>query len=67
MLEVSNLVKEYKNLRAVDGLSFTIQPGEIVGLLGPNGAGKTTALRCVAGILKPTAGKHCWNYIRVCA
>ncbi len=56
MLEVSNLVKEYKNLRAVDGLSFIIHPGEIVGLLGPNGAGKTTALRCVAGILKPTAG-----------
>jgi ABC-2 type transport system ATP-binding protein len=56
MLEVRDLVKEYKNLRAVDGLSFTIQPGEIVGLLGPNGAGKTTALRCVAGILRPTAG-----------
>lgn len=57
MLEVSNLVKEYKSLRAVDGLSFVIQPGEIVGLLGPNGAGKTTALRCVAGILRPTSGE----------
>jgi ABC-2 type transport system ATP-binding protein len=57
MLEVANLVKEYKSLRAVDGLSFVIQPGEIVGLLGPNGAGKTTALRCVAGILRPTAGE----------
>jgi len=56
MLEVSRLVKQYKKFRAVDDLSFTIQPGEIVGLLGPNGAGKTTALRCVAGILKPTAG-----------
>lgn len=57
MLEVIGLVKEYKNLRAVNDLSFTINPGEIVGLLGPNGAGKTTALRCIAGILRPTAGQ----------
>lgn len=56
MLEVSDLVKEYKNLRAVDRLSFNIHPGEIVGLLGPNGAGKTTALRCIAGILRPNSG-----------
>lgn len=56
MLEVYDLVKQYKTLRAVDGLSFTIRPGEIVGLLGPNGAGKTTALRCVAGILRATSG-----------
>lgn len=56
MLEVFDLVKQYRKTRAVDGLSFEIRPGEIVGLLGPNGAGKTTALRCVAGILKPTAG-----------
>jgi ABC-2 type transport system ATP-binding protein len=60
MLEVSNLVKEYKSLRAVDGLSFVISPGEIVGLLGPNGAGKTTALRCIAGILRPN-----WGEIRI--
>ncbi len=57
VLQVSNLVKEYKNFRAVNDLSFTINPGEFVGLLGPNGAGKTTALRCVAGILKPTYGQ----------
>jgi len=56
MLEVKNLVKQYKRFTAVDNLSFTISAGEIVGLLGPNGAGKTTALRCVAGILRPTAG-----------
>ncbi|HMS55628.1 MAG TPA: ABC transporter ATP-binding protein [Fimbriimonadaceae bacterium] len=57
MLQVSNLVKEYKSLRAVNDLSFEIQPGEIVGLLGPNGAGKTTALRCIAGILRPSQGQ----------
>ncbi|MCL4284559.1 MAG: ABC transporter ATP-binding protein [Fimbriimonadaceae bacterium] len=56
MLEVYELTKEYKKLRAVDQLTFTIRPGEIVGLLGPNGAGKTTALRCIAGILRPTLG-----------
>jgi len=56
VLEVSNLVKTYKDVRAVDGLSFTIHPGEIVGLIGPNGAGKTTAMRCCAGILRPTSG-----------
>lgn len=57
MLEVIRLTKEYRKLRAVDDLSFRISPGEIVGLLGPNGAGKTTALRCIAGILQPTAGQ----------
>ena len=57
MLQVSGLVKEYKNHLAVNGLTFTIKPGEIVGLIGPNGAGKTTALRCIAGILRPTSGK----------
>jgi ABC-2 type transport system ATP-binding protein len=56
MLQVERLVKQYKNFRAVDELSFTLNPGEIVGLLGPNGAGKTTALRCIAGILRPTSG-----------
>ena len=56
MLQVRHLVKQYKAHRAVDDLSFELKAGEIVGLLGPNGAGKTTALRCVAGILRPTEG-----------
>lgn len=57
MLQVTGLVKEYKDYRAVNDLTFTIKPGEIVGLIGPNGAGKTTALRCIAGILRPTSGQ----------
>ncbi len=57
MLQVTGLIKEYKDYRAVNDLTFTIRPGEIVGLIGPNGAGKTTALRCMAGILRPTSGQ----------
>jgi len=57
MLEIRNLVKQYKSYRAVNDLSITINGGEIVGLLGPNGAGKTTGLRCIAGILRPTSGQ----------
>lgn len=56
MLEAVHLCKDYKKFRAVDDLNFVLQPGEIVGLLGPNGAGKTTALRCMAGILRPSFG-----------
>jgi ABC-2 type transport system ATP-binding protein len=48
--------REYKDVRAVDGVSFTIEPGEIVGFLGPNGAGKTTALKMLSGIIYPTSG-----------
>ena len=57
MLEVTNLYKSFRNVRAVNGLSLHVQGGEIVGLLGPNGAGKTTTLRCICGILRPDAGQ----------
>ena len=54
---VRDLVKEYGDgFRAVDGVSFRVERGQIVGLLGPNGAGKTTALRVLMGLIHPTAG-----------
>ncbi len=56
ILEVQQLTKEYKKIRAVDSVSFSAKRGEIVGLLGPNGAGKTTTINIILGILEPTAG-----------
>ena len=56
MICVENLTKTYNTVRAVDGISFNVQQGEILGLLGPNGAGKTTTLRMLTGFLKPTSG-----------
>jgi ABC-2 type transport system ATP-binding protein len=56
MIEVHNLTKRYGNSVAVDGISFTAHPGEIVGLLGPNGAGKTTTMRMLTGFMPPSEG-----------
>ncbi|MGB4269544.1 MAG: ATP-binding cassette domain-containing protein [Spirochaetota bacterium] len=56
MISVRNLVKHYGDVKAVDGISFTIRKGEITGLLGPNGAGKTTTLRILTGYMQPTSG-----------
>ncbi len=56
LLEVKNLCKSFKDLKAVDDVSFKVNDGEIVGLLGENGAGKTTTLRLIATMLKPTLG-----------
>ncbi|MFC0503225.1 ABC transporter ATP-binding protein [Micromonospora costi] len=53
---VSGLTKQYKNVRAVNNLSFTIQPGRVTGFLGPNGAGKTTTLRMLLNLVTPTSG-----------
>ena len=55
-IEVSNLTRDYDGLRAVDGISFSVEKGEIFGFLGPNGAGKTTTLRMLTGQHRPTAG-----------
>lgn len=57
MLKISNLSKRFGQRQALDGLSLTLNPGEIYGLLGPNGAGKTTALNLLCGLLKPDSGE----------
>jgi ABC-type multidrug transport system ATPase subunit len=56
-VSMKELTKAFGSVRAVDGLSLAIPPGEIYGLLGPNGAGKTTALRMLAGLLAPSSGQ----------
>ncbi|WP_320067496.1 ABC transporter ATP-binding protein [Micromonospora sp. RTGN7] len=53
---VSGLTKQYKSVRAVDNLSFTVEPGRVTGFLGPNGAGKTTTLRMLLNLVTPTGG-----------
>src|SRR5208337_4512001 len=57
MIEVEGLQKKYGDLLALEGISFTAEPGKIFGLLGPNGAGKTTTISCISGLLPPTAGR----------
>lgn len=56
VLRVTNLTKVFDGVRAVDGISFEVARGEIVGVLGPNGAGKTTTIAMILGLLTPTAG-----------
>lgn len=56
MIEASHLSRRYGDFTAVDGVSFAVDEGEIVGILGPNGAGKTTTIRMVTGFLPPSAG-----------
>lgn len=56
MIHVQNIAKSYGNIQALRGVSFDIQPGEIVGLLGPNGAGKSTAIKIITGFLHPDEG-----------
>jgi ABC-2 type transport system ATP-binding protein len=57
MIEVENLTKRYGDRLAVDGLTFTVEPGTVTGFLGPNGAGKSTTMRMIAGLDRPTAGQ----------
>jgi ABC-2 type transport system ATP-binding protein len=56
VLTVSSLTKAYGGITAVDDVSFTVEPREIVGLLGPNGAGKTSTINMILGVLEPTSG-----------
>ena len=56
VIEVKNLTKEYKTLKAIDDLSFEVREGEILGLLGPNGSGKSTTINCILSLLKFSKG-----------
>ena len=57
LLRTEGLTKHFGGVAAVDGLSFTVEEGEILGLIGPNGSGKTTALNLLSGFLAPEAGR----------
>ncbi|MEU4702431.1 ATP-binding cassette domain-containing protein [Nonomuraea dietziae] len=61
MIEVIQLTKRYGTARAVDDLSFTVQPGHVTGFLGPNGAGKSTTMRLILGLDTPTSGEALVN------
>jgi ABC-type branched-subunit amino acid transport system ATPase component len=61
LLDIVGLSKHFDGLRAVDGVSFHIQPGEILGLLGPNGAGKTVCFNLISGVYKPSSGQITFN------
>ena len=65
MIEIKNLVKTFETVKAVDGISFEVNKGEIFGLLGTNGAGKTTTMKTIACLLKPTSGQVFVNGINV--
>lgn len=56
MLDVKNLTKMYRGLPAIEDISFTVRPGEVIGYLGPNGSGKSTTVKIVTGLVQPTAG-----------
>ncbi len=56
MIEIRNLSKRYGALTAVDDISFTVSPGQVLGFLGPNGAGKSTTMKMITGFLTPTSG-----------
>ncbi|MCA9480268.1 MAG: ATP-binding cassette domain-containing protein, partial [Nitrospira sp.] len=61
MVEISNLTKSFGTITAVNGVSFTVGQGEVLGFLGPNGAGKSTTMKMITGFLTPTSGT-----VRVC-
>ena len=61
MLEVTNLQVRYGNVLAVNRISLSVGPGEIVAVIGPNGAGKTSTLRAISGLVRPSAGRIIFN------
>ncbi|WP_258083843.1 ABC transporter ATP-binding protein [Thermococcus thermotolerans] len=65
MIEVENLTKNFGATKAVRGITFTVNDGEIYGLLGPNGSGKSTTMKILSGIMKPTSGRVVVNGVDV--
>jgi ABC-2 type transport system ATP-binding protein len=61
MLEARSLTKCYSSIPALDNVSFTISPGEVLGYLGPNGSGKSTTVKIITGLLEPTSGSVLFN------
>lgn len=61
VLEFRDLTRAFGDVVALDGLSFTVAPGELCGFVGPNGAGKTTAMRCAVGVTQPDGGTVTWQ------
>ncbi len=61
LLVLDKIVKEFGQFRALDGVSITLEPGEILGLVGPNGSGKTTCINVIAGLYKPDGGSFYLN------
>ncbi|NQD36986.1 ATP-binding cassette domain-containing protein [Permianibacter sp. IMCC34836] len=61
MIEIQSLTRQFGDFKAVDNLSFSVSPGEVLGFLGPNGAGKSTTMKMLTGFLTPSAGR-----IRIC-
>lgn len=61
MLEVENLAVSYRNIRVLEGVSFAIAPGQLVGLMGPNGAGKSTLIKAMLGVIPAEGGRVQWR------
>ena len=61
VLELINLQKRFGDVVALDGCTFEVQPGRMVGFLGPNGSGKTTAMRSIFGLVRPDGGSVQWK------
>ena len=65
LLEITNLVKNFSSKHVLNGLSFTIKKGKVLGILGPNGQGKTTLLNIIAGLFKPSGGEVTINGLQI--
>jgi ABC-2 type transport system ATP-binding protein len=65
MLEVRSLTKCYSSVPALDDVSFTVRPGQVLGYLGPNGSGKSTTVKIITGLLQPTSGSVLFKGVRI--